>query len=185
MATSLSEIEQFLKEENLRYTLLDEYIRTSFATDSYVDAEGDKSIFVVIKPEESGEYFKLITPNLYSYLSGPHKAALFQALLSISWKTKLLQFEYDERDGEIRGIVEFPLEDANLTRRQLLRCINGMVQIIDEYHPIIMNAMRNGVIDFGETGTGQSLDESRLAEEYYSFIGKKISAPRGKLELEE
>jgi hypothetical protein len=185
MGTSLGEIERYLKEENLRYTLLDEYIRTSFATDSYVDAEGDKSVFVVIKPEENGEYFKLICPNLYSYPSGPYKEALFQTLLSISWKTKLLQFEYDDRDGEIRAIVEFPLEDATLTRRQLLRCINGMVQIIDEYHLIVMNAMRSGIIDFDENGGGHGLDMTRLAEEYYTFMGKKIQPARGKLELEE
>lgn len=183
MATSLPEIERILKEEDLRYTRMDEYVRTSFSTDNYVDPDGDKSIFLVLKPEESGEYFKLIAPNLYKLPGDSGNAAVFKALLMTCWKTKLVQYEYDDSDGEVRAIVEFPLEDAPLTRRQLMRCVHGIVQIVDEYHPVIAHALETGRIDF--EGAQRSTAIDRLAREYYSYLGVRRREPGEKLRLEE
>lgn len=183
MATNLSEIERILSEEELRYTRMDDYVRTSFSTDAYVDPDGDRSIFLVLKPEEAGEYFKLIAPNLYRLPKDADNGAAFQALLMTSWKTKLVQFEYDASDGEVRGIVEFPLEDSPLTRRQLMRCVHGIVQIVDEYHPVIARAIESGFVDF--EGARKGADVEKLAREYYSFLGLKRRQPGEKLRLEE
>jgi hypothetical protein len=183
MATSLSEIELYLKEEGLRFTRMDEYIRTSFSTDDYEDSDGDKSVFLIIKPEESGEYFKLIAPNLYKLQEGPGRGAVFQTLLMISWRTKLVQFEYDDSDGEVRAIVEFPLEDSGLTRRQLMRSIHGIVQIVDEYHGAIDRAIRTGRVEMEGPLKGAAID--RLASEYYSYLGLKRRGSGEKLRLEE
>jgi len=60
----------------------------------------------------------------------------------------MIQFEYDDSDGEVRAIIEYPLEDANLTRRQLLRSVQSLVQIVDKYHPVMYKALREGVIEF-------------------------------------
>ena len=79
----------------------------------------------------------------------------------VSWKTKMIQFEYDDSDGEVRAIIEFPLEDAELTRRQLLRSVQALVQIVDKYHPVIYKALREGVIEFDESGN--PLDELQSA----------------------
>jgi hypothetical protein len=186
MATSLAEIERCLTEEDLRFTRVEEYVRTSFSTDYYQDSDGDRSIFLVLKPEEDGEYFKLIAPNLYNLpanLDAGTREAVFKVLLMVCWRTKLIQFEYDDSDGEVRAIVEFPLEDAPLTHRQLMRCIHGMVQIVDEYHPIIANVIATGKIDF--SGPKLGADLGKLAMEYYAFMGRKKRAGAGKLRLEE
>jgi len=183
VGTSLLEIEQFLKNEELRYTVMEEYIRTSFVTDSYTDQDGDHSLFMVIKPEENGEYFKLIAPNLYNHTKGPYSEALFETLLTICWKTKLLQFEYDALDGEIRGIIEFPLEDSPLTKKQLLRSINGMVQIVDEYHDVILTVMETGIIDFEPNSERTNL--AKLASDYYEFLGISKKQDDVKLDLED
>jgi len=55
-----------------------------------------------------------------------------QTLLTISWETKMVQWEYDPSDGEVRAMIEFPLEDAPLTERQFWRCVHGLVRIVDE-----------------------------------------------------
>jgi hypothetical protein len=186
VATNLAEIEGFLREENLRFTTVDQYIRTSFATDEYVDSEGERSVFVVIKPDEDGEYFKLMAPNLYRYPRGPHAEAVFRSLLMVSWRTKLIQFEYDDNDGEIRAIVEFPLEDSSLTRTQLMRCLNGVVQIIDEYHPVIHRAIASGIVDFAGIELRDEIE--RRSSELFDYTGIKparLRAAAGKLDLEE
>ena len=55
--------------------------------------------------------------------------------------------------------LNFP-EDAELTRRQLLRAAQAPVQITDKYHPVIYKALREGVIEF---------DESEISKSYNSF----------------
>lgn len=161
MATTLSTIESYMIAEGLKYSLNDDYIRTSFATDLYKDQDGDSSVFIIARIEEDGEYFKLMAPNLYHYPpDGPNTSEVFRILLGVCWRSKLIKYEYDERDGEIRAIVEFPLEDALLSSRQFLRCLNGLVQIIDEYHAAIATAIN---------GAAASLDE---AEEVADNIRK-------------
>ncbi|MCX7024331.1 MAG: hypothetical protein NT080_06905 [Spirochaetes bacterium] len=176
MSTSIARIEEFFKEEGLKYTLSEDYLRTSFITDNYRDQDGERSLFLVIKLEEDGEYFKLIAPHLYHYPEGPYAEAVFRALLVVSWKTKLLQFEFDEVDGEIRGIVEFPLEDSQLTRRQLMRCVNGIVRIVDEYHPVLERAIESGIVDFERAERAAKIE--READDIYGYIGKnEINGP--------
>jgi len=161
VATTLSTIESYMIAEGLKYSLNDDYIRTSFATDLYKDQDGDSSVFIIARIEEDGEYFKLMAPNLYHYPpEGPNTSEVFRILLGVCWRSKLIKYEYDERDGEIRAIVEFPLEDASLSSRQFLRCLNGLVQIIDEYHEAIATAIN---------GSAASLDE---AEEVADNIRK-------------
>lgn len=183
MPATLSDIEAILDGEGLKYTRSEDYLRISFGTESYRDAEGEPSLFLIIRLEEGGEYFKLMAPNLYSFHPASSGEAFFKALLMVSWRTKLVQFEYDEADGELRAIIEFPLEDATLSKRQLLRCLNGMVQIIDDYHGVIMGALRNGTVDFGPDGRPDEL--GRQAEEIYALLGVKPGLGRDKLELEE
>jgi len=155
VSTSLSTIESYMATEGLKYSLHNDYIRTSFATDLYKDQDGDSSVFIIARIEEEGEYFKLMAPNLYHYPpDGPNTAEVFRILLGVCWRSKLIKYEYDERDGEIRAIVEFPLEDAPLSAKQFLRCLNGLVQIIDEYHEAIATAI---------AGAEASLDEAEDA----------------------
>ncbi|MFU8844980.1 MAG: hypothetical protein ACNA7V_14340, partial [Bacteroidales bacterium] len=134
MATTLETIGTYLDEMGMKYVLKDEdrpRILTGFKMKSYRDTDGDPSLSIVIALLENGEYLKIFAPNCYSYKDGPHKRALFEACLAISWRTKLIQFEYDPSDGEVRCIVEWPLEDAPLTKRQLERSLKGIVNLLD------------------------------------------------------
>ena len=70
MATTLAALEAYMIAEGLKYSVHDDYIRTSFATDLYRDQDGDSSVFIITRLDEEGEYFKLIAPNLYNYQQG-------------------------------------------------------------------------------------------------------------------
>ncbi len=175
VATTLAVLESYLLEEGLKYSVHEDYIRTSFATDLYRDQEGDPSVFIAARLDEDGEYFKLMAPNLYAYPpDGPNRADVFRVLLGVCWRSKLIKYEYDERDGEIRAIIEFPLEDGTLTKRQFLRCLNGLVQIVDEYHPAIASAMSGGP---GSLDMAEDVSDSlRRAERLYKLAG--VERPR-------
>lgn len=170
MATSLSTLESYMLAEGLKYSVHEDYIRTSFATDLYRDQDGDPSVFIIARVEENGEYFKLMAPNLYHYPpDGPNAAEVFRILLGVCWRSKLIKYEFDDRDGEIRAIVEFPLEDAQMSARQFLRCLNGLVQIIDEYHGAIAAAIAGAEASLDSAE--DSADNVRKAERLLKAAG--------------
>jgi len=170
MAIDFNTIENYMKEAGLKFTFHDDYIHTTFATDVYRNQEDNPALYIIVRLEEEGEYFKLIAPNLYRLPADmPQSGTLFRVLLGICWRTKLIKFEYDETDGEIRAIIEFPLEDGSLTQKQFLRCLNGMVQILDEYHLAIESALEGGPGSLDEAE--QFSDIMRRTERLYRLSG--------------
>lgn len=149
MATTIRELASHLDAHGIRYKQHDDTtILTGFGgMKHYRDSGGDPHLAVVIQLLEDGEYVKVFAPSAYRIPlddAGP----VLQACAMLQWKTKLVQFEYDASDGEVRPIVEFPLEDAPMTARQLMRCVTGLIQLVDHYHPILAKAKDEGVVAF-------------------------------------
>ncbi len=148
MATSIAEVKRFLENEQVKYRdYSDNAVIFWFVTKNYVDRDGDKAIAIIVEISEDGEYLKIFSPMAY-VVQGPHVGAFLQACMEIQWQTKLIQFEYDRNDGEIRPIIEFPIEDSSLTSRQLFRCFLGLVEIVDKYDPVLRKALAKGVVEF-------------------------------------
>lgn len=151
MATSLKKIIGFLDLEGLDYLHKEgkQHLRLRMPTRKYMPPGGRAHhIDLVIALEEEGSYVKVIAPGVYHFpaASGSfQKLALMQSLLQISLMSKMVQFEYDAEDGEIRAIIEFPLEDAQLTNLQLMRCIHGLVKVMDRNHATIHDAIKHGL----------------------------------------
>ncbi len=165
MPTSIQEIKGFLEAEGLKYTHREgtNFLLTGFRVPKYRNAENANLLELFIAVEEHGEFLKVGAPNAYKFAPNGnsfHKLALFQTLLQISHMTKMVQFEYDADDGEIQAIVEFPLEDSPLTRRQLMRCLNGLTETIDRWHQDIVDAIKGGV-------TPESADAVKAAFEEF------------------
>ncbi len=123
-----------------------------FKTDAYKDTDGDKLLFIFIKLEENGEYIKIYCPMAWAIKGNKHAAAFREACMEIQFLTKLLQFEYDPRDGEIRPMIEWPIEDGTVTSPQLARAISGMKSLIDKYAPVLDKALATGKIDLPVLG---------------------------------
>jgi len=165
MATTIEEVKRFLNEEGKKFHEVPgkDFLRTGFITENYTDVDGEKLCHLVVAVEEDGEFLKILAPKAYQFpkdASSYNKMALFQTLLQISWNTKMVQFEYDPDDGEVRAIIEFPIEDSILTRKQLMRCIFGITGILEKYHDEINDAMRNGL-------TPETDEERKLAFEEF------------------
>jgi hypothetical protein len=146
MATDFNVIKSFLKEEGFSFIHSDgsEYIETSIKTENYRNDDSAKSLSLFIKLEEEGRFIKVLAPYVYrcDLKSGSsRKSDLFQALLQVCWRTKMVQFEYDSGDGEIRAIIEFPLEDTQLSKLQLVRVMSTLSSVVDLYHEEIIKAL--------------------------------------------
>jgi hypothetical protein len=147
MGITLDQIATYLEPSNLVYTLQSDQARILVE----LETEFDEDLLVVIQLDEEGRFFKLFAPEVLAGVKEhPYKAAILQTMLSISWETKMLQWEYDPADGEIRAIIEFPLEDSTLTAQQFNRCFEGLVEIVGSWAlPRLHEVMRTG-IDLGD-----------------------------------
>jgi hypothetical protein len=59
------------------------------------------------------------------------KGVAFQTMLAIAWEVKLLRWEYDPSDGEVRTSVGVALEDAPLTERQFDRLLSALIDLTE------------------------------------------------------
>jgi hypothetical protein len=117
-------------------------VRLAFATQRFVDPDtNSKALVVVVRLEENGEYIKVFSPHAFE-AKGRHAGDVLKACMEIQWETKLIQFEYDESDGEIRPIIEWPIEDGTVTAKQLARAIMGLALLVDRYAPVLEQAAR-------------------------------------------
>jgi len=165
MATSLSQIEAFLGARNLKFQRDD--ARNSIHVPFGFAEAGFDRVVLVVRLQENGEFFEIIVPNLFTYPDGPNKLPLMQTLLHISWETKMLQWEYDPSDGEIRATIEFPLEDAVMTSRQFYRAFDAMLQFVQVYGPRIRAVIETGA-DPGRRPTEAAPDE--LARSFLEYL---------------
>jgi len=182
MPTTIEQITGFLDDEGMKYRVEDGIIRTGFHTSTYRDVDGDPGLALVIKLEDlesEGEFLKVIAPNVYKYPDGPHKAALFQLLLMISWDTKMMQYEYDVRDGEVRAIMEFPIADSTLTKRQLMFCLHGLAALADENHEAIVAAMSKGELPKRDDDDEEMAAMWREFQEFVEWKKRSASEPDG------
>lgn len=142
MGASLAQISTYLDHRNLTYELREE--QSLLIVD--VPTDDPEPLVVVVKLEEEGDFIKVYVPQVVSGVKDhPHKTAILQTMLIISWETKMLQWEYDPSDGEIRAIIEFPLEDAPLSERQFDRCFDGLVEMVSDWAlPRLREVMAKG-----------------------------------------
>ncbi|MGJ3245799.1 MAG: hypothetical protein ACFE0I_06965 [Elainellaceae cyanobacterium] len=154
MGATLQQIAGYLSNAGWPYRIDEEESR--ILTGVY--AQHLEDFLIVVQLEEEGEFFKLFAPRVLSGVNHHrYKESILQTMLCISWETKMLQWEYDPSDGEIRAIIEFPLEDATLTERQFNRCLYGLVQIVDEMAmPRLKTVMETGE-DPGDLDIGERL----------------------------
>ncbi len=146
MAVTLRYLAELLDELDLTYHLGESHIEIGFEMDTYRSPGGNRLLRMVLLVEEEGEYLKLFVP-MALVAKGPHVDVFLRACAMMQWRTKLVQFEYDANDGEVRPMIEFPIEDGTVTARQLGRCVHGMVHLLDGYYEALERALARGEID--------------------------------------
>ncbi len=156
MAMQMERLESFLLAEKLKFRSHEEgHIVVGFATRNYTAPSGNtatgrgsdnrsKGIAIAVRLSENGQYLECLAPGLYDLGTCRHRDAVLQALMAIMQRTKMVRFDWDPADGEIRCSVECPLEDGSLTRRQFIRMLRALPEIIDDWDPVIRAAMETG-----------------------------------------
>lgn len=124
----------------------------AFPTQIYRDRAGHPRVTVIIKLEEDGEFVRFLAPAVYDLSSGPFRAQACEAAMQIAWTTKALAFELESGTGHLWAVIEFPIADNSMTERQVKSCLLLLVDLLDDYHAVMRNAIDTGTIDFALTG---------------------------------
>lgn len=179
MPTTIEQLQEFLDEYDLRYRIDEERdaILIGFEIDpegsAFRSPDGSPSIRMVIRVMERGEFLSVFCPQAWNVGDCPHKAAVFEAIASIQSQYKLLRFDYDPKDGELRPNIELPLEDSEITSRQFHRLIHGVLHGVQRFDGVIRHAMETGEVSFASVERMEDLEPPspevirlhRLAEE--------------------
>jgi hypothetical protein len=145
-------------------------------TNFYVDPENRPFLTIVVALEEEGQFMRVVAPEIYRIeKDSPHRGAVMQTLLHICFNTKLLQFEFDPVNLVIRGVVEFPIQDNNLTDSQLMRCIAAVTTCAEQYHSMIRDALTQGITP----------DDESFLRSHYEFELLLMRLRKGDLGLGE
>lgn len=159
MAMSIESVGRALKKgfgDNLKYQIDREasVIRTSWGGfTNYRDPNGDNDLLIVVMLTDNGEYLEIQAPQVYNAAGSSHKGALCRVLLGTSLRTPVVQFSFDESDGEVRATAEMVLMDGTCTPKQLRATVELLMNVIDQYHPHIVRAMETGEISYPDEGT--------------------------------
>ncbi len=165
MAMTIQALEKTLKRAfpEFRYSVDHEResISVTIACEAYRSPEDKEGVTVGLELFEKGEYLELQCQWLYDASRSPHRGALSRLLLGVSLRTPLVQFSFDEADGEVRATAEVVLADGSITPLQLKLMLTTLVGVIDAFHPHVVRAMETGEISFPneETIVRATLDD--------------------------
>lgn len=148
MAIKMEDILMALDEANLRYSLheLTQEPVILFPTENYQNENGRPLLIVVIQLTEDGEYIKFFVPAAYHIPLDESAYATLKSFAIIAWQVKLLDFEVDPGDGEVRPTIDFPIEDGTLTTEQIRRCCKTLARLVDIFHPYLKYALTHNVV---------------------------------------
>lgn len=178
MAITLDQLEQRIIEafgNDFRYQKVPEenFIATGSGTKSYKDKDGENFLRIIIRLSENGEYIDFFSPAAFN-IANKNKLVFLEACCMVQWMTKLIQFEYDHKDGEIRPIIEFPLVDNTVTAKQIHRALSGLVSLMDTYYNFLVKA-GDGKIDLNIIKQSQDAENMEALRRMAAQMGIDVS----------
>ena len=143
MAITMDDILASLEESALRYELhqITQEPVILFPTNNFLNESGSYLLAIVIQLTENGEYIKFFVPSAYHIPEDESAYALLKSFAIIAWQVKLLDFEVDPGDGEVRPTIDFPIEDGTITTGQIRRCCKTLARLVDIFHPYLKYAL--------------------------------------------
>ncbi|MBD2544779.1 CHAT domain-containing protein [Planktothricoides raciborskii] len=127
-------------------------------------------IAVLIAVEEDGEFIKIILPQLLTVPADhPHYEAALETLAYFGWQHKLVRWQRDPDDGEVRVQADLPIEDSELTAKQFWRILQGAVQIAQQGQERLQQVLATGQ----DTGNSQNPGTN---QETLAFFGALLLA---------
>ncbi len=179
MGFTLDEVEKWLGELGMNFTR-----DRDNNDDKIVFGMSDKESkgMAFLRARENGDIFCLefepIDDNnkpLDVEQSHQHINVLLMQMLYQNYITKFGTWEYDPNDGDIRFVVEIPLEDAKMTKNQFRRVLSILGDAL-EFIPKMKHILATGEVP--EDEVGEDLMRA-MFREFLDFMKSKKSGGSG------
>jgi len=165
MATTFGKICSIMTGEDIKFRVHAEKKNTALVlltTKQFINLNDEKIVPLVVTLSERAEFLQIIAPEIFNLQKVNHPHSLFSALLQLSFKTKIIRFGLDGKDGEIRASVDIALEESKLKKNQFLRSLFAIPIILDQYYHSIKQAMDEGLVDIKRFPLDKPLELSDL-----------------------
>jgi hypothetical protein len=149
MSTNLKEIADHLESEGLNFTReTDGFITLGYEMDVYENPDQKKRLRIFIYCERGGSLVRIVSPRLYKVsmdLDSRRLNVIKNSLNQLNWESSIAKYEMDDRDGEIRLGLDLLIEDAFLTKNQLVQNISALLSTAERMHLALKRAIEEGV----------------------------------------
>ena len=148
MPIATEAIQGFLMRAGMKFGMDDQgetgHFMLSFRTKRYKNPDGEKSLMMLITVGESGRYLEIAAMNMYNTSDAKSVGALAEYLLSQNYRNKIVRFELDRADGEIRAAAEAAPMHGSITFHAFMRMLSMFPALADQLHPTITKIQQTG-----------------------------------------
>lgn len=161
MAKTLDELQAILTAQGYECRKISDIcLHTKIATKAYTNAEGHKSIAVLLAFDHANECLTIDTPWAFDSKQAAHKEAMLACLLAASGRSPLVKTQLDPEDGEVRLRVDCRLGADGVDGEDLFTMLSLIPAFADRWFPHIKDAMQKGFFD--ATGRQREASDERL-----------------------
>jgi len=192
MSVPVEAIQGFLLRAGLKFAMNDQggtngQFLLSFRTKNYVNQEGKKSLSLMVSVAEDGRYLEIAAVNLYSATKAKDVGKLCEFLMGQNYNTKLMRWEIDRTDNEIRATVEAAPLDGSITFHAFMRMLMMVPTVADSLHSTITKVMTTAKLPRATRTNKRLQDLVRRAggiEALERLVRKQEKTHRQSLELD-
>lgn len=145
MSIPVEAIQGYLLRAGLKFAINDQgnngQFMLTFETRRYRNPSGENSLMVVVTVSDNGHHLEVAAVNAYSANDAKNVGTLCEYLMGQNYALKLLRWELDRCDGEIRALADAAPVDGGITYEAFMRMLMMFPVVLDSLHTSIAKVM--------------------------------------------
>lgn len=140
-----------------------------FATDSYINKEGDKSLLVAISYADK-ERLCIQTPSMYVFdLNKTDYSLIAMVIVWYQFEYKFLSMSLDPEDGELKISIDLPLGQGTLHHSQIGSIVSFILQFSEETYSELFSLLLTDS-DSAKKILNEKIDEHKANQRSRSWL---------------
>lgn len=172
-------VEQYLAEKDYKFQHDEDGKRfiLGFATDSYINKEGNKSLLVAISYADK-ERLCIQTPSMYVFdLNKTDYSLIAMVIVWYQFEYKFLSMSLDPEDGELKISIDLPLGQGPLHHSQIGSIVSFILQFSEETYSELFSLLLTDS-DSAKKILNEKIDEhkaNRRSRSWLQSIQKQLT----------
>lgn len=142
---TLGQLSDLLTREGIRHHVDRDHgvIVTGYETDRYRDGQGGRHVRIVLELSGNGQLLQMRCGGAYVH-RGEFSREVAALCLALNYRTRIVEVEYDPRDGEVAPGIDLPLVPGQYDGGQVAACLKSLVYFLDEFDPAFRAVLATG-----------------------------------------